>query len=695
MATTKTTYNADDITSLEPRLHVRKRVGMYLGGDSDQALTKAFTEIADNSRDEALAGHGNEIEMTFYPDGSAEVEDHARGLPVDKNKDGINGIILTVGTIGSGGKFDSSNYETSGGLNGVGAAASNFTSRRFDVTVYRGGKKHQLSFKEGLPGFFAKENDPESKFTENSEIKTSTDDRPAAAKKANPTGTKIRFWPDFSVFVAGSKFSVDDIRFQMKSTAFLMPGIKIVLNDKRDPANENTEIFQYDAGISDMVETLTHHQLMTKPLRLTTEGSFEQDTNILQADGKLARGTLERKVKIDVAFAYINNEDTILKSFVNLIPTPQGGTHESGMWRAFSRVFINYIKENPRVAGLKAKEEPPIIDDVRDGFVGVLAVNFPEPTYTGQEKSTLATPQITAVVSQALGESAKQWIENKKNANELKKISLKIMEAARIRLAAKQQKDIARKKSALETSASMPSKLLPCSSTDPTLIELQLCEGDSAMGGLENSRSSEFQAIYPLKGKPKNIYGVNLGAVLENNEWSDIIQILGAGVGKSFDVAQMRYARVVLLADADPDGGHITSLLLAGFNRYMRPMVEAGRLFVALPPLFSVTTTDKKHERFFALNEVELNKITDNLKKAKRPYGRIQRHKGLGEYDEATLAELVMDPSTRVLKQITTKDLDEIDRVLELTMGGSNAADRREWIIAERNLVSEEEMDLD
>lgn len=688
---TQSEYNAKNIKQLSERERARHRVGMYLGGSGDEGMTVGIREIIDNSQDEALAGHGDTINITFYPDGSGEVEDYGRGLPVDKNAEGVNGIILTVGTIGSGGKYNSENYAASGGLNGVGASAAIATSSMAHVVSYRGGKKHELFFKEGLPGFFANATDPKSKFTASTELRVSADDRPAAIKKENPSGTRIRYWPDHTVFLPDAKFLVDDIRFRMRSTAFLIPNLKINVHDLRDPAKPVHDTYAFSSGLADMVETLTHHPLVTKPVHVQTEGSFTETRSILNSDGALVSGEVERKVTIDAAFAYTNVEDTVLKSYVNIINTKNGGRHEDGLWRALSRVFVNYIKDTRGL--LKAKEEPPIIDDVRDGFVGVISISFPEPTFTGQEKSKLDTQQITSVVSQAVDKELKKWIENKKNAAQLKLIAQKIIEASRIRLAAKQQKDIARKRSALEQSAAMPAKLAACSSNDASLIELQLCEGDSAMGGLRNARDARYQAIFPLRGKPLNIYGVNLGKVLENREWADLIQILGAGVGKSFDVTQMRYKRVILLADADPDGGHITSLLLAGFNRYFRALVEDGRLFVAMPPLFSVTTTDKKKDKFFALNQVELDKITKRLDSQKRAYGRIIRHKGLGEYSPEVLASQVMDPETRVLKQITLADLDEVDRVLELTMG-NNAADRRDWIVESRSLVSDDELEI-
>lgn len=682
-------YSAKDIKQLDQRMHVRHRVGMYLGSNSDDGLTTGLREYVDNSIDEVLNGHGNEVRVTFHHDGSAEVSDNGRGLPIDKNAAGVNGIILTVGTIGSGGKFEGKGI--TGGLNGVGASAFVACSTRTDVTVYRDGSKYQLSFKEGIPGFFAKDADPTSKFTENKELKVSKDDRPLAERKKNPTGTTIRSWPDFSVFLPDSKFLVDELKFRFKSTAFLVPGLTIDMVDAREDAkNPVKETYHFDGGLVDMLPTLTHHPLVVNPIHIVTEGSFVETRNVLQEDGSTKRQDVTRDVSIDVAFAYTNVEDTVLRSYVNIINTKNSGTHESGLWRALSRVLTNYIKNNKGY--LKAKEEPPTLEDVRDGFVGVVSVKFPEPTFTGQEKSTLATPQITALVSQTVGAELQKWLDNKKNARQVKILCQKIVEASRIRLAAKQQKEVARKKSALETSASMPAKLVPAALSDPQKVELMLCEGDSALGGLKQARDSNTTAIFPLRGKPLNAYDLHLGQILKNQEWTDLIQILGAGVGKEFKVEDMNYSKVILLADSDADGSHIRALLIAGIYRLMPQLVEEGRLFAALPPLFSITTLGKNKEKHYALNDEELPKLVAKLRKSGKKWDKIVRHKGLGEYSADILHEVVMDPETRVLKQITIDDAQKFEEVLELTMG-KNAAGRRDWIVENRNLISEENID--
>lgn len=687
---TKNSYSAKNIKQLDRRTHARHRIGMYLGSNSSEGITTGVREIIDNSVDEALAGHGSEITISFYADNSAEVSDYGRGLPVDKNDEGVNGVILTLGTIGSGGKFNSENYATSGGLNGVGASVMVAASSRTDVTVYRDGSRYELSFQEGLPGFFAKADDPKSKFTPDTELRVSKDTRPAAERKAHPTGTTIKFWPDTSVFLPEARFDVEDIKFRVKSTAFLVPNLKINVNDYRDPENPVVETFFFEQGLAEMVPTLSHHPLVTKPLHIATTGSFTEETTVMQSDGSMKRQEVERNVDIEAAFAWNNVESTTLKSYVNIINTKNGGTHESGLWRALSRVLINHIKDTRGF--LKAKEEPPVLDDVKDGFVGVLSVKFPEPTFTGQEKSNLATPQMTSVVSKAVGDELKRWLENKKNAAQVKQVCTKIVEASRIRIAAKMQKETARKKSALETSATMPAKLVPAAGTDPNAVELMVCEGDSALGGLKQARDAQVTAIFPLRGKPLNAYDLSLGQVLKNQEWSDLIQIIGAGVGREFKIEDMNYSKVIILADGDADGSHIRALIIAGIWRLMRPLVEQGRLFVAMPPLFSITTNGRNKERHYALNEAEKDKLVAKLSKQGKKWDKVVRHKGLGEYSSDVLSEVVMDPNTRVLKQITVEDAERLESILELTMG-KNAGGRRDWIVENRQLVDEDNID--
>lgn len=688
MATNNNEYTAKNIKQLSQREHVRHRVGMYLGSNSDEGLTVAVREIADNSVDEALGGHGSEVIITFHADGSAEVQDFGRGLPIDKNDEGVNGIILTLGTIGSGGKFNSDNYAASGGLNGVGASAAISTSAGALITVYRDGKMYKLSFKEGLPGFFANELDPTSKFTPNTELKVSKDPRPVAEQKKHPTGTNIRFWPDFSVFLPGSKILVEDIKFRMRSTAFLVPGISITINDLRDPLHPVQDVYSFPGGIQDMLPTMTSHNFITKPLHFKTEGSFDEVATVMSSEGKMAQAEVTRNINIDFAFGYTGDEETILKSYVNIINTKNGGTHESGLWRAMSRVLINYAKSVPRLLG--AKEESPTLEDVKDGFIGVLSISFPEPTFSGQAKEELKTPQITSVISQVVGNELKSWLENKKNEAQAKLIAKRIVEASRIRIQARDQKNTARKKSALETSTSMPSKLVECGDVASEYSELFLVEGDSALGTMRAARDARYQALLPLRGKVLNVQKASTSEMLKNTECAAMIQVMGAGSGRSFTLEDARYSKIILASDADVDGAHITCLLITFFWKYMQDFVKAGKLYSLIPPLFAVKTMGKNGTVEYAVDQAELDAIMKRLDSKKIKY-EVSRNKGLGEMDPEPTWDTLMNPESRRLKRINAEDAQAATDMLELAMG-AKVPPRRDWIVENRDKLSDEDL---
>lgn len=689
-------YDADSLQVLSGLSHVRKRVSMYLGDNTGEGgLTTALREIIDNSQDEFLNGHGSVISVTFFPDGSAEVQDAGRGIPTGINKaTGDNGIVMALSNLGSGGKFgvEGGGYASgSGGLNGVGTTASNAVSDRFDVTVYQDGKEHKISFRHGEPGFFDKENDPNAKFTPDRKLKSVPDPRSAKDKKARPTGTTIRMWHDKDIFMPDAKFDVETLRFRMQSTAFLLPGLRIDFNDLRDPNNEVRESFEFDGGISEMLETITNDRPLHKPVRLTTEGNFRETATIVSPDGKTSTGEVDRHVDIDVAFFYVDGYDTTMKSFVNIINTKHGGTHESGFYRAMSRVIIDNIKNTRGL--LKAKEEPPILDDVKEGLVSIVSIKFPEPQFTGQEKSTLGTTAITSVMSQEVGAKLKLFLDDKKNAAVAKIIYTKIVEAARARLAAKVQKDTARRKTALE-SASMPAKLTDCEHVGVgSNSELHIVEGDSAAGGMKLARDSAHQALLPIRGKILNVQKASVSDLLANSECAAIIQVVGAGMGRNFDLDMMRYDRIIITADADVDGSHIRTLLITLFAKVMRPLIEAGRLYSAVPPLYVVKVMGKNPESIYVLNDEELDKTLKRLDKEKRPYKTpVERFKGLGEMQAEDLWDTTLDPEKRVLRRITLEDVERAEKLLELAMG-SDVAPRKSWIIDSSDKIDREAID--
>lgn len=704
-------YDSDSLVSLDPVVHIQKRPSLYLG-PFDRMQLVALREPIDNAIDEFRAGHGKKIKVTLFSDGSAQIEDSGRGVPTGINKQtGENGIYMSFGKVGSGGKFGAadSGYSDSAslGLNGVGTTATNATSSRFDTIVYRDGKQYRLSFRDGKPGHFNADNGPQDKFTESMDIVEVKDPRPLKDRKERPTGTTIKFWPNKAIFGKDSTFRPSELRETLRSTAFLVPGICLILDDQSVAGHSVSDSdgesfvgearydeFEFDGGIVEMLDFVAPDEKLHHTIHIESHGSFKETVPVPQADGTVRAEEVERKVAIDVAFRWGTGYDTTVKSFANTISTPLGGTHVTGIERSMSKVFIDAIKNTRGL--LKAKEEIPNLDDIKEGLTAIISISQNELSFVGQDKQRLGGTETQKVVQQTFTKELSDWAANKKNAATLKTILQKIVNASRTRLAQRAVKETARKKNALESSTSMPAKLVSCASGDANFTELQICEGDSALGGLKGARDSSMQAIYPLKGKPLNAHGLPLGKVLENNEWSDIIQIIGAGVGKTFDLEQMNYKRIIMLADADADGSHIRALLIAFFWKFMRPLVEDGRLYAAMPPLFSVTTTGKTKEKFFALNQEELDKITKKLDAQKRGYGKIQRHKGLGEYSEEVLASEVMDPTTRALRKITVQDAEEIDRVMELAMGssGANAAsNRREWIIESREIVDDEEID--
>lgn len=683
------TQHADDIKHMDQMLHVRKRIGMYLGSNGSAGLDTGLREGVDNSVDEFLAGYGDTVTVRFFPDGSAEVEDNARGLPVDSNKEGINGIILTVGTIGSGGKF--SGKQISGGLNGVGISAMNAASQRFDVTVYKHGEKYELSFRQGKPGFFAKPNDPNSVFTPydkaGKKLKVSKDDRPLAVKKKNPTGTVIRMWPDYSVFIPGSRFNPEEIRFRLKSTCFLVPNMTAVIEDyTKDAKNPVIEKYSFSGGLQDMLPTLTSLNFVVKPISLHAISSFEENTNVLGEDGELHQATVTRPVEIDTCFGYINREDTVLKSYVNIIHTQNGGRHEEGLWQALRRVLVKQIKDTKGM--LKAKEDPPTLEDVRDGFIGVISVKFPEPVFTGQEKSTLESPQITPIVSTEIGAQLEKWLNNKKNTSQAKLLMQKIVEAKRIREAAKLQKDTARKKSALESAASMPPKLVECEFVGSEFSELHITEGDSAQGTLKKARDSRFQALFPIRGKILNAQKATLKQIFDNAECSGIIQILGAGSGKTFNIDQLRYHNVCMDVDADTDGAHIRTLLITLFWNMMPELIRQGRLYASQPPLYVLKTVGKNAKIHYLQSDAERDRLLARLDKAGTKYEPLQRLKGLGEMDADEFWDTTLNPETRTLRRITIEDAEKAQVMLELAMG-DKVEPRREWIMESREKIDE------
>lgn len=688
-------YDADSLQKLDPIDHIRKRIGMYLGDNTGEGgLSTALREILDNSQDEFLNGYGDKIVVTFFEDGSVEVQDSGRGIPTGINKaTGENGIVLSLAHVGAGGKFGSEDggYKSaSAGMNGVGTTASNAISRGFFVTVFQNGKENRMSFAKGKPGRFKEWLNPDSDFTENRDLVILNDERSESEKKARPTGTTIRMFPDFDIFVPGAAFDVETIKFRLKSTAFLLPGLTIEVNDLRDPANPVHDVYDFDGGIAEMLDTITTDPKLHPPVHLRTEGTFTESASVVDKEGNLSMADVERAIDIDIAFYYTNGYDTNVRSFVNVLNTKHGGTHETGFYRAMSKVLIDGIKNTRGM--LKAKEEPPTLDDVKEGLTAIISVKLFEPIFSSQDKNTLASTQVTAVLANAFGAQLKTFLNEKKNAALAKLIYTKIVNASRARQASRTQRDAARRKTALE-SASMPAKLVDCRAIGVDRSELFLVEGDSALGSARQGRNSEYQALLPLRGKILNVQKASLADMLKNAECAAIIQCVGAGSGRTFDIEQMRYGRIMLMADADVDGSHIRTLLIVLFAKYMRPVIESGRLYAAMPPLHKIEVMGKGGETYYTYTQAEMEaKVAEIEKTGKKVKSPVQRYKGLGEMSSELLWESTMNPATRSVRKITMEDAQAAEEMLELLMG-DQVAPRRDYIIENADKVDKDAID--
>lgn len=691
MAENNNEYTADQLQQLDPMDHIRKRIGMYLADNSTRGMTHGLIEILDNASDEFMAGFGTHTVITLFPDGSAQIDDSGRGIPHEINKaSGKNGIHLSVGSVGAGGKFGGkdSGYSTSGGLNGVGSAATNATSQRFDVTVYRAGGEHKMNFKQGKPGRWKDENDPNSAFTPNEKLVTAPDSRSAAEKKARPTGTTIRWWPDKTVFMADAEFDFMYILNRAKQTAFLLKGYHLTVIDKRHGGEDIIHDYKFDGGLTEMLDDFAPDDALTPNVQIFGTGTFTEQVPQMDENGNMVPTEVERTVEVDVIFRLGKEYDYTVKSFVNIVTTPNGGTHVKGFERALSKAVLDRIKS---LKLMKANEAAPILDDIREGISAVVSVKIPEPQFLGQDKGELTSPDANSIVYNVVLEAFSNWLDNRKNLNQAKIFYQKAINASRVRLTQKQQRETARKKNAIE-GGSMPAKLVDCSANVGSSNELLICEGDSALGGLRSARDSSHQALFPVRGKVLNVYKATLKQVLDNAECASLIQVIGGGSGHNFDLSSARYDRVCIATDADADGSHIRSLLITLFAKYMRPIIEDGRLYSIMPPLYKIKVGGRNPEDIYALNDVEKDVILERLEKEGRVLrAPLSRLKGLGEMQPDDLWVTSLNPESRKLRQITWGDVEDATRILELAMG-NDVASRKEWIMNSK--VNLEDLDF-
>ena len=727
MPDSSTSYSARHLSVLEGLEAVRKRPGMYIGSTDQRGLMHCVWEIIDNGVDEALEGYGDRIDVVVHDDGSIEVRDTGRGVPVDvEPASGLTGVELVYTKLHAGGKFGGGSYGAAGGLHGVGASVVNALSARMDVEVDRGGRTHAMSFRRGVPGVFADPPggpDPGSPFTEYTEA---SELRVIGRVRRGVTGTRVRYWADPQIFPRPDEYDAAALRSRLRQTSFLVPGLTLTLADERaaEPgaaggaddgasgvgrgaagvasgdAAGGVETFLARGGTRDFVDFLASDGSVTDTFRLTGRGAYTETVQQFdRASGHLRPVEVERTCAVDVALRWGIGYDTTERSFVNIIATPMGGTHLTGFEQAVTRVLRRQIESNARALKVTSRDGRIEKDDILAGMTAVVAVRVPEPQFEGQTKEVLGTAPVRQIVAKVVETELTALLTSTKRDLKAQSRALqeKIVGEMRARVSARMHKEITRRKTALETST-LPAKLADCRSDDVAASELFIVEGDSALGTAKNARNSEFQALLPIRGKILNVQKASQADMLRNAECSAIIQVVGAGSGRTFDIKAARYGKVILMTDADVDGAHIRTLLLTLFFRYMRPMIEAGRVFAAVPPLHRIEVSGsgrRKKEIIYTYSDEELVRTLRRLERSGRSFKEPQRYKGLGEMDAHQLAETTMEPEHRTLRRITLGDeaeLLEAENVFELLMGAA-VEPRRGFIIEGAADVDRERID--
>ncbi|EZX21079.1 DNA topoisomerase (ATP-hydrolyzing) subunit B [Mammaliicoccus sciuri] len=610
-------YGADQIQVLEGLEAVRKRPGMYIGSTSVRGLHHLVWEIVDNSIDEALAGYADHVELVIEKDNWIKVTDNGRGIPVDiQEKMGRPAVEVILTVLHAGGKFGGGGYKVSGGLHGVGSSVVNALSSNLEVYVHLNNKIYHQAYERGVPAF---------------DLKVIGD--------TDHTGTTIRFKADGEIFTETTEYDYETLQKRIRELAFLNKGIQISLRDERDDENIQEDSYHYEGGIKSYVEMLNKSKEV-----LYDEPIYIHDT--------------KDDVEVEIAIQYNNGFATNLLTYANNIHTYEGGTHEDGFKRALTRVINSYGIKNKL---LKEGEEKLSGEDVREGMTAVVSVKHGDPQFEGQTKTKLGNSEVRQIVDKLFSELFERFLLE--NPNVARIIVDKGVMASRARLAAKKAREVTRRKSALEVS-SLPGKLADCSSKKPEECELYIVEGDSAGGSAKLGRDSKTQAILPLRGKILNVEKARLDRILGNNEIRAMITGLGTGIGGEFDISKARYHKLVIMTDADVDGAHIRTLLLTFFYRFMRPLIEAGYVYIAQPPLYKVEQGKKK---YYVFNDRELDKLKEEL--SSTPKLSIARYKGLGEMNADQLWETTMNPEHRSMLQVTLTDAIEADETFEMLMG--------------------------
>ena len=619
-------YGASDIQVLEGLEAVRKRPGMYIGSTGPRGLHHLVYEIVDNSVDEALAGHCDQINVVMLADGGVRVSDNGRGIPVDEHpveKRSTVEVVLT--TLHAGGKFGGGGYAVSGGLHGVGSSVVNALSQKLTVEVKRQGSSWTQSYQNGVP-----------------------DSPLAKAGATDETGTTIEFWPNSEIFETVD-FDYEVLRTRFQQMAFLNKGLQIDLVDERPSASGRTDSYKYEQGLVDYVEYLNN----AKKTEIVHPDiiSFEAEDT-------------ERTIALEVAMQWTTAYSESVHTYANTINTHEGGTHEEGFRAALTTLVNKYARSTGL---LKEKDENLTGDDVREGLTAVVSVKLGEPQFEGQTKTKLGNTEAKSFVQKVTGEHLGDWFE--RNPAQGKDVVRKAVQASAARIAARKAREQTRRKGLLE-SGGMPGKLKDCQSKDAAISEIFLVEGDSAGGSAVSGRNPETQAILPLRGKILNVEKARLDRALGNNEIQGMITAFGAGIGEDFDVEKVRYHKIVLMADADVDGQHITTLLLTLLFRYMRPLIERGYVYLAQPPLYRLKWSNSEHE--YVYSDRERDALIESGKKEGKKLPKdnsVQRYKGLGEMNHQELWDTTMNPETRTLLQVTLEDAAVADTVFSTLMG--------------------------
>ena len=676
-------YDADSIETLEGLEAVRKRPAMYIGGSGSDGLMHLVWEIVDNAVDEAAAGFATRVDVTLHRKGCVEVVDDGRGIPVDTHsKREVSALEVVFSELHAGGKFSEGVYKASGGLHGVGAAVVNALSTQVDVQVQRNGILYELSFKNQKPGLFES-----GRFIEGSELR-------ATRKRSKATGTRVTFLPDTELFHPDARIDAGEVRRRLRQTCFLVPGLRMTLQDSRPDADGEPFDFVSRGGLSDLVKDRSSGDPVTGVI---TMNGIEPFTEKVPIEGKVTE--VERECRVDIAMRWVSGYDTDVASFVNTIPTPAGGTHLAGFDRALTRVVNSILlKDNRKLARLARQDKNgktnATKDDVQEGLVAAAKVTFSEPQFRGQTKQELGTPAVEGIVARVVYEQLKEWFEPGGGPrSQVKALSDKLAAAVVNRVASKQMLDT-RRKAASFGSTNLPNKLADCRVHGPE-AELVLVEGDSAAGPAKRGRDSKFMAILPLRGKIVNAAKASPKQVMDNVEAQAIFTAMGAGVGRDFDAGSARYGRIVILCDADVDGSHIRCLLLTLIHKYMTEMLEQGRVFTAQPPLYTAKIGDRTHR---AYSDEERDRITEELCRGnrKRESVRWQRFKGLGEMNTDELRHCALDPATRTLRRLTMADVQQAEAAAKMfdVLMGNDVAQRRDYLVENSSVVDEATLDI-